>query len=106
MYTLWTLPIYLPITRFSCHGGYPNAIARAPHRQADPELFQFGNHWPLFLELARRALDSVNPAVHAKVLLLYCCRTLYRSIAFSGTDMMVTPTPGPYGTTDYRYGYG
>lgn len=35
--------------------------------QADPELFQFGNHWPLFLELARRALDSADPAVHAKV---------------------------------------
>ncbi len=38
-----------------------------PFRQADPELFQFGNHWPKFLELARRALNSANPAVHAKV---------------------------------------
>lgn len=41
------------------------ALNTAP--QADPEAFQFGNHWPGFLELASRALDSKDPAVHAKV---------------------------------------
>ncbi|CAM9244333.1 unnamed protein product [Ectocarpus fasciculatus] len=39
--------------------------------QADPELFQFGNHWPLFLKLAKRALDSPDPAVHAKAMTLH-----------------------------------
>lgn len=35
--------------------------------KADPELFQFGNHWPLFLKLARRSLNSTDPTIHAKV---------------------------------------
>lgn len=35
--------------------------------KADPELFQFGNHWPPFLKLARRSLNSTDPAIHAKV---------------------------------------
>ncbi|CAN0520019.1 unnamed protein product, partial [Ectocarpus sp. 8 AP-2014] len=39
--------------------------------QADPELFQFGNHWPLFLKLAKRALDSPDPTVHAKAMTLH-----------------------------------
>ncbi|CBN75840.1 conserved unknown protein [Ectocarpus siliculosus] len=39
--------------------------------QANPELFQFGNHWPLFLKLAKRALDSPDPTVHAKAMTLH-----------------------------------
>eukprot|EP00752_Nemacystus_decipiens_P011121 g9881.t1 len=39
--------------------------------EADPELFQFGNHWPLFLKLARRSLSSMDPAIHAKAMTLH-----------------------------------
>lgn len=38
-----------------------------PCWQADPEIFQFGNHWKPFLKLARQALDSADAVIHAKV---------------------------------------
>lgn len=48
--------------------------------QVDPEGFQFGNHWPSFLELAARALDSAHPAVHEQVL----AKTVRARVAWGG----------------------
>ncbi|CAM9355665.1 unnamed protein product [Scytosiphon promiscuus] len=39
--------------------------------EADPELFQFGNHWKPFLKLARQALGSADAVVHAQAMTLH-----------------------------------
>ena len=57
-------PTLLVGCRFLCT--LADALGRV-FLKADPELFQFGNHWPLFLKLARRSLNSTDPAIHAKV---------------------------------------
>eukprot|EP00903_Cladosiphon_okamuranus_P007097 g6896.t1 len=54
--------------------------------EADPELFQFGNHWPLFLKLARRSLNSTDPTIHAKAMSLHW--VMYeKSMGMSAADM-------------------